>query len=161
MFTSRAERKCCETPSGNTDVGPGSYDAVLAQRRTDFRRETPEYRLQTYLDVALEAVAEVPPVGTYDVRAEPQYIRGHRQAPFGTAGPRFVEQDVGCAPGPTEYFQAQSLPAPLARLERESARKTLVEEHRVPGVERAPAGNPKSRTCQNEITSFCEFPAGS
>lgn len=77
MFTSRSERKCCEVPPGNADVGPGSYDAAPARRRTDFRREAPEYHLQTYLDAALDAVAEVPPVGTYDVRAEPQYIRGH------------------------------------------------------------------------------------
>lgn len=106
MFTSRSERKCCEAPLGNTEVGPGSYDAVLARKRTDFRRETHEYHLQTYLDAALGAVAKVPPVGTYDVTAEPQYVRGHQPAPFGAVGARFAEPDVGCAPGPTEYFQA-------------------------------------------------------
>lgn len=106
MFTSRSERKCCEVPLANTEVGPGSYDASLTHRHTDFRRETHEYQLQTYLDAALEAVAEVPPVGTYDVSTEPQYIRGHQLVPFGAAGARFAEPNVGCAPGPTEYFQA-------------------------------------------------------
>lgn len=91
MFTSRSERKCCAVPPANTEAGPGSYDAEPARRRTDFRRETHEYHLPTYLDAALEAVADVPSVGTYDVSAEPQYIRGYQPVPFGAATARFPE----------------------------------------------------------------------